>query len=534
MRNPVCWAIVASCALACGDNGKLSGGAPDAGADAPAEDDGTRVAITSGPVHGARVDDHVQFLGIPYAAPPVGALRWKAPQKPASWTAPFEATAYSKRCAQLASPTLMNDASDDEDCLYLNVWAPAKAHTKLPVMVWLHGGGNINGSTSERVPFVNRGYFYTGELLAERHDVVVVSLNYRLGIFGFFAHPELTAEGIAGNQGLLDQRLALQWVHDNAAAFGGDPDNVTIFGESAGSLDVCLHVASPGSAGLFHKAISESGGCTTKMRTKAEAEAGGTAFATSVGCTGAYQLDCLRAKAAAALMATPAVAAGDDYGPDVDGAFMPEQPRALYDSGRFAKVPYLLGSNTDEGTLFLGAVHPTNQTQYMAALTQLFPTSANAVANLYPTSAFLNAMPNPYEAALARVIGDSRLVCPTFDSAARVAHAGVKVWMYNYDIPAPVELPGTYLGATHGSELVSVFGTSPLFTPATQAVSDLMQRYWTNFARTGTPNAAPDLTWPALTDTANVRLNFGLQPTVVTDFRATLCDFWRAGYAAQF
>jgi len=531
MRNPVCWAIVASCALvACGDNGNT---VTDASVDAVPIDP-TRVTIADGPIHGALVSTHVQFLGIPYARPPVGDLRWKAPQKPDKWTQPLETTQYSKRCAQLASATLMNAPSNDEDCLYLNVWAPAASHSNLPVMLWIHGGGNVNGSTSEPVPFINRGYFYSGEHLAENHNVIVVSLNYRLGVFGFFAHADLATEGVSGNQGLLDQQLAMKWVHDNAAAFGGDPGNVTIFGESAGSFDVCYHVAAPSSAGLFHRAISESGGCTTRQRTRAEAEAGGLAFATSVGCAGAGALACLRGKSASDLMATPAVAEGADYGPDVDGTFLPEQPRVLFDSGRIAKVPYLLGSNTDEGTLFLGTIHPTTQAEYMAALVQMFPGTANAVANQYPMSAFAGGKPNPAEAALARVIGDARLVCPTFDSAARAAHAGVKVWMYNYDIPAPIDIPGTYLGATHGSELASVFGTSPTFTPDTQAASDLMQRYWTNFARAGTPNGGSDPMWPALTDAANVRINFALQPTIVTDFRAAQCAFWREGYSQQF
>src|SRR5262249_41263403 len=151
-----------------------------------------------------------------------------------------EATVFGKRCAQLANATLQNAVSYDEDCLYLNVWAPSpQPKGALPVMVWIHGGGHVNGSTSEPVPFANTGVFYSGEFLAENHGVVMVSMNYRLGLFGFFAHPQLAAEGSSGNQGLLDQHMAFQWVHDNIARFGGDPNNVTIFGESAGSFDTC-------------------------------------------------------------------------------------------------------------------------------------------------------------------------------------------------------------------------------------------------------------------------------------------------------
>jgi para-nitrobenzyl esterase len=498
--------------------------------------DPTLVKLADGQVRGSVMEGSRQFLGIPYAKPPVGDLRWKAPQSPDPWKDVRDATLFGKRCAQVANATLQNMASNDEDCLYLNVWTPSPVPKEaLPVMVWIHGGGNVNGSASEPVPFINVGVFYSGQFLAENHDVVVVSMNYRLGLFGFFAHPDLVADGASGNQGLLDQQMALTWVHNNIARFGGDPGNVTIFGESAGSFDVCMHVAAPGSAGLFHRAISESGGCTTRQRTRVEAEAAAVSFAGDVSCTGAGALACLRGKAAADLMASPDVAAGKGFGPDVDGMFMPDQPRTLYDTGRISKVPYLLGSNTDEGTLFLPATKPMNDQDYMDALTAMFGASATAVANMYKPADFANGMPNPQTAALARVIGDSRLVCTTFDTAQRMAHAGAAVYMYNFDVPVPVAISPT-LGATHGSELTSVFGTSPTFgaDPAGKAVSDLMQRYWTNFARTGDPNAAPDLKWPGFTESVNMRINFALQPTIVNNFRAMECAFWQAGYAMQF
>jgi para-nitrobenzyl esterase len=510
-----------SCLAACGTDEK-----PDP----------TRVELADGEIRGSMKTTTLEFLGIPYARPPVGDLRWKAPQKPDPWTHVRDAIQFGKRCAQLANATLQNAASNDEDCLYLNVWTPFPApKDPLPVMVWIHGGANINGSTSEPVPFVNTGVFYSGELLAGNHGVVLVSVNYRLGIFGFFAHADLAAEGSSGNQGLLDQQMAFRWVHDNIAKFGGDPGNVTIFGESAGSFDVCMHMAAPGNAGLFHRAISESGGCTTVQRTRAQAEAAGASFATDVGCAATGALACLRGKAADSLMASPDVAAGKGYGPDVDGQFMPDQPRTLYDMGKIAKVPYLLGSNTDEGTLFLPATTPATDQDYMTALTAMFGATASAVAAAYPVASFANGVPNPQTAALARVIGDARLVCTTFDTAMRTAHAGASVYMYNFDVPVPTLISAT-LGATHGSELTSVFGTSPTFAsdPGAKAVSDLMQRYWTNFARTGNPNAGADLSWPAFTETTNVRVNLARQSSVVTGFRAAECAFWRTGYAMQF
>jgi para-nitrobenzyl esterase len=300
-----------------------------------------------------------------------------------------------------------------------------------------------------------------------------------------------------------------------------------------------MHLAAPSNAGLFHRAISESGGCTTVQRTRAQAEAAGISFATDVGCTGTgtSALACLRGKAAADLMASPDVAAGKGFGPDVDAQFMPDQPRTLYDMGKIAKVPYLLGSNMDEGTLFLPATTPATDPEYMAALTALFGASAPAVANMYMPENFpAGGALNQQTAALARVIGDSRLVCTTFDTAVRTAHAGASVYMYNFDVPVPIIVSPT-LGATHGSELTSVFGTSPLFAtdPGGKSVSDLMQRYWTNFAKAGNPNAGADLSWPAFSESANVRINFAEpQPSVVNNFRAAECAFWQAAYDMLF
>jgi para-nitrobenzyl esterase len=497
-------------------------------------DDPTIVVLAEAKFQGTLVGDSRQFVGIPYAKPPVGPLRWRAPQKPDPWPDLQQATAFGKRCAQNGSMTTQNAPSMDEDCLYLNVWTPHPLPAApLPVMVWIHGGGNVNGSASEPVPFLNTGLFYSGQPLAERHGVIVVTINYRLGVFGFFAHSALAAEGSSGNQGLLDQRLALEWVRDNIAGFGGDPDSVTIFGESAGSFDVCMHVASPMSRGLFHRAISQSGGCTTKQTTKAEAETAATALATSLSCSGADALTCLRGKPVADLLAAPG-----GFGPSVDGQFLPDQPRTLYNAGNIARVPYLLGSNTDEGTLFVASSQVSTAEQYTAALVGMFgATAAAEIELLYPVAAFTDGRANPPLAALARVFGDARLVCSTYDTAVRAA-VYAPAFMYNYDIPVPANLPGAaFLGATHGAELTSVFGTSPLLAADAQAkaASDLMQRYWTNFAKDGDPNAGSDPDWPQLTPTANIRMNFAIpQASVKTDFRKDECAFWRMGYDLQF
>jgi carboxylesterase type B len=347
--------------------------------------------------------------------------------------------------------------------------------------------------------------------------------------------------------------MAMQWVHDNIAKFGGDPTNVTIFGESAGSQDVCFHMASPGSQGLFHRAISESGGCTTFLRPQEIGVGLATTVATELGCAGtnngadADALACLRGKAAADLMATASVkdrsggsATATQFGPDVDGQFMPDQPRTLYDMGKIAKVPYLLGSNTDEGTLFVTTAAITED-NYVAALKDRFGGTQGAMSVIlhYPITAFADGLPNPGKAAFARVVGDQILVCTTVDTAARAAAAGANVYMYNFDIPVPAAVvpAGVFLGATHGSELTSVFGTSPTFAVDAGAkdASERIQRYWTNFAKTGDPNGGSDAAWAKLTSTTNVRINIALDATTtVTDFRAAECDYWRDGYALDF
>ncbi|HKP55112.1 MAG TPA: carboxylesterase/lipase family protein [Polyangiales bacterium] len=493
------------------------------------------VKVEDGELEGAlnEAADVRSFLGIPYAKPPVGELRWKEPQRNTPWTGVRSAKDFGGRCAQLDSAVLMNKASDTEDCLYLNVWTPAPPApgAKLPVMFWIHGGGNVNGSTNEPVPYLGSGLFYTGEFLAKK-GVIIVSLNYRLGVFGFLSHAGLTAEGSkSGNQGLWDQQAAMSWVQRNIASFGGDPSNVTIFGESAGSLDVCLHVASPKSRGLFHKAVSESGGCTTFQATAATAQMTTDKLAAAVGCSGADTLACLRSKPVSQLLtAIPSGAGTGGFGPNVDGEFFPKQPRQLFDSGDIAKVPYILGSNTDEGTLFTVATTVTSEDAYKAAIMTRYPAIVDKVLAFYPVSKFMSAM-NPFNAALARAFGDGALVCSTWDTATRAAKAGAPVYMYNFDIPVSV---GTNLGATHGSELVYVFGTSPALTDEQKKVSELMQSYWTNLAKAGDPNGASLVQWPKFSEAMDTRVNFSLMPSPVQNFRSEECKFWREQYDLRF
>ncbi len=343
-----------------------------------------QVRTETGTVEGSTsADGKVQiFKGIPFAAPPVGALRWKEPQPVQAWQGVRKTTEFSARCMQgnVFGDMVFRDAAPSEDCLYVNVWTPkTSANAKLPVMVWIYGGGFQAGATSEPRQ--------DGEHLAHK-GVVVVSMNYRLGIFGFFSHPELTKESAhhaSGNYGLQDQVAALQWVRKNIAAFGGDPENVTIFGESAGSFSVSALMASPLSKGLIHRAIGESGaffGRTLTAKPLADSEQDAVKFGESIG---ADTLEKLRAMTAQQMLD----AASKDknafrFGPNIDGYFFPENPVEIYAKGNQAHVALLAGWNHDEGNyhMFFGSDPPTSE-NYANKLNQMFGKNAADVLRLF-------------------------------------------------------------------------------------------------------------------------------------------------------
>jgi para-nitrobenzyl esterase len=499
--------------------------------------------LEAGDVQGERAGDSVRFLKIPYAAPPVGELRWKAPQPVPSWTGVRREAGFASPCPQLANS--QGPTSTSEDCLYLNVWAPSPAPERAPVMVWIHGGGNFAGSAGDKVPtqiaMDQAPLFYDGQFFAARQGVVVVSLNYRLGPFGFFAHPALAAEGSPqGNQGLLDQNAALQWVRDNIAAFGGDPANVTIFGESAGSADVCYHVVSPLGAGLFQRAVSQSGGCTTgpsgdRDSTISDATPSMLAFAKAVGCE--EGLACLRGKSVEQLLAQsmqPNPSGGFferpawRFAPVTGERFLPTPPVQAFLQGAVNRVPYLLGSNSDEGTLFTFTTPVTSADAYAQRLQEGYGELAPRLAALYPASKFNG----DYTAAMARVIGDSGLVCGTHDTARMAAKAGLPVFMYNFNVPWTVGFG--LLGAAHGAEISHVFGAPYMPTPDQERVSNVMNTYWATFARNGDPNfpGAP-ATWPTFQPDVDQRLQLDTAFATLRDFREEECTFWRGVYEAR-
>lgn len=521
------------------------------------------VELADGQIQGDVVGGSIRYLKIPFAKPPVGDLRWKAPVKNDPWTGVRHETEFSCPCAQLAN--WQNSGSNSEDCLYLNVWTPDPAPTKAPVMVWFHGGGNFAGSAGDRLPVPglsadDQPLWYDGQYFASKQGVVVVSLNYRLGALGFFAYPGLTAEGSPpGNQGLLDQRMALQWVRDNIEKFGGDPNNVTIFGESAGSGDVAYHIASHGSRGLFHRAIGQSGGIDAPnvgslYPTPADEASKIDALAGDLGCTDEQnQLECLRQVTVSDLLnaagqSNPATGTTAKYtfGPVNDGpnGFFTGDPKTLFKQGDIARVPYLIGCNNDEGRLFSFSIWPLTQEQYEDELTTRYGSQyLQQILRLYPAVKFNN----DYHAAISRVLGDQMLLSTTHNTARNAHKAGSKVFMYNFNIPWNIlpdflgpfiqNIGNDVLGACHAAEIDFVFDNPYDPSASDQYVADTINTFWASFARTGNPNftGAPAV-WPEFRPDANdndLRLQLDSEWQVLASFRKEECAFWRSYSLSQ-
>jgi len=445
-------------------------------------------------------DDQVcSFKGVPFAAPPVGPLRWKPPQPVPSWTGVRKAIDFAPRPMQgrIFNDMVFRDKGPSEDCLYLNIWLP-KHHGpgKLPVMVWIFGGGFIAGSTSEARQ--------DGGNLA-RKGMIVVSVGYRLGVFGFFAHPELAAESghdASGNYGLLDQVAALQWVKANIAAFGGDPDNVTIFGESAGSFSVSALMASPLSKELFQRAIGESGAflnTNQPVKSRAEAEAAGLKFAESAFST--TSLAVLRTIPARYLLQAARKHPQSYFRPDIDGYFLPSNCLAIYAAGEQSHVPLLAGWNRDEGTFraFITNGVPTLK-NYIKRARGRFGSNAEAFLNVYSATTDAEA-----KRAAQDFAGDRFIAYGTWKWLELQVQTGESpVFRYKFEqtLPLPRNAKrGTEPTAPHASDIEYVFQMLSAkhlpWRPEDRKVSELMADYWTNFAKTGDPNGPGLPPWPA-------------------------------------
>jgi para-nitrobenzyl esterase len=470
------------------------------------------VITTTGPVTGVLAGNLYAWKGIPYAAPPIGALRWQPPQPAACWTDALAATAFGPECPQLGSN---GSVEGDENCLTLNVWAPSDA-SNAPVMVFIHGGANTQGTASDPV--------YDGAQLATTAHAVVVTLDYRLGALGFFANAALDAEQpqhISGNYGVLDQIAALEWVKANISGFGGSPEHVLLFGESAGAQDVFVHVASPLSAGLFSAAVAESGGSYNV--TLAENESSMQGVVNAVGCsTSSDVAGCMRAVPAATLAAVPSalgpLESGMRYVPSIDGALLSSDVESILAAGTQNPVPFIVGTNADETSRMV----PTVKTEagYEAAAQAYYGSAATALLALYPASSYASP-----QAALVAMTTDVSWTC-SIRYDARLASAHQPVYRYHFAWTPPGA--EAIYGAFHGLELPFVFGTFATydFTPtgSDSALATAMGTYWGTFASTGTPNAGSAVAWPAYDASTDPYIQLDTPITIGTGLETTQCN----------
>jgi para-nitrobenzyl esterase len=496
-------------------------------------DAGPTVTIEGGAVRGAVVPGGYSFRGLPYAAPPLGRLRWRPPRPPAAWDGVRDATQFGASCLQAASPFLP-PGPQSEDCLYLNVSTPTlSADANRPVLVWIHGGGLTQDA----------GRDYDGSQLAAA-GTVVVTINYRLGALGFLAHPALASRpgGPAGNYGLMDQQAALRWVQRNISAFGGNPHNVTIAGESAGGLSVLAHLVSRGSRGLFQRAIVESGAFALTQRSLASAEAAGEALANSLGCS-QYTARCLRAKPASDFVMPGAAIPGV-----VDGKVLQQSIGTALAHGRFARVPILNGFNHDEERIFVkvgipvsGGTNvpiatPVTAANYESDIAATFAASPDRVAGItaeYPLAAYPSA-----EDAFSTLVSDANFACPALQVDRWTARR-VPTFAYQFnDDTAPHRFtPPGFLPpvATHADELQYLFDLPNTPAPGIlsadqQALATSMRGAWASFAETGDPSTAA-FAWPTYSARhAQVVSLVAPQPQLASDSSAAHhCSFWAAG-----
>lgn len=452
------------------------------------------LTTAQGDVLGVHRGASCAFLGVPFGAPPTGDLRWRPPVAAPDWTP-------SRLDATLPPPACGTGPQGREDCLKLNIWAPSPAAgAAVPVIVWLHPGSFFAASANLAAQ--------NGERLAEETGTIIVAPNYRLGPFGFLAHEALRNDDpsypTAGNYGLLDQRLALEWVREHIADFGGDPTRITVAGQSAGALSVSLHLVAPGSWGLFDRAILQGGAASYRWRTRVDGASQGEAFAAQLGCTDpAEVVTCLRSKTRTEILA--ALPTGTEqfaedsrthWSPVVDGFVIPDQPRMLFEAGAFSQVPVLLGSNRDEGWTFVNRSFPDTPTgpyemtveEYESAVSTEFGADAPAILAAYPPADYRG---NPKE-ALSKLVDDAEYACGASRLARLIERHQVPVYLYSFHY----SIAGLILGrAFHGIDVNLVFGNnfgppSPphVLTPDDENIFIKVSGYWTRFAERGNPN----------------------------------------------
>ncbi|MES1956367.1 Carboxylesterase [Salinisphaera hydrothermalis EPR70] len=493
------------------------------------------VQTADGPVQGKLSQNIREFLGIRYAAAPVGNLRWRPPQAPASWSDVKDTTQYRARCSAGETIDLFGTTSTSEDCLFLNVFTPSdmQANAALPVMVWIHGGGLKDGSAND----------YNPVKLVRQGNAIVVTINYRTNVFGFLALPGLDNEGHDfANYGIMDQQFAMKWVQNNIARFGGDPNNVTIFGESAGGLSVLTNLISPTAKGLFNRAIVESGSYTSLSTPESlsAAEDRGQQFAKAVNCqtsTPSATVACLRALSVDEIQSMGSQFVQQNPPLTLDGTVLTETQGQAFKSGDFNQVPVIIGTNKDEYRNFIGleeyaSGQAIDASTYQTRIQQSYGSNASQVLAAYPLSNYSRA-----DVALAAPATDSVFVCPGLRKAALLKQK-VPTYYYEFaDRTAPVyqhPAPIPY-GAYHSGEIQYLFlgfrgarGRETSLNPAQSRLSTDMVAYWTQFAKNGDPNGASVPQWPLLSSDRYMSLNLPApQAMSLSALRqAHHCDLW--------
>jgi para-nitrobenzyl esterase len=494
-------------------------------ADPGGKEQSTPVVRTgSGPVRGVTEAGADRFLGLPYAAPPVRELRFAPPAAPASWRVVREADRQSPACLQFEPTGIREEQAVSEDCLYLDVYRPSRTAggAKLPVMVWFHGGGHTQGT----------GVIYGGSTMAAKTGTIVISVNYRLGALGFLAHPALSSAtpGGSGNYGRMDQLASLQWVSDNITRFGGDPRNVTIYGQSAGGSAVCDLLAMPAAKGLFAQAVVQSSACLSDRTTLSAGEQSGVGFARSVGCTDtATAVTCLRKAWPGTLIAHQA-----DYlsSSKVGGGLLPKSFKQAFEDGTWNAVPVMTGNTRSENRLTSTALAGITPQGYEDLVRKTYGDRADRVLELYPLSRFKS----PYD-AITQVQTDAQRACLN-QRTAQVMSAKAPVYRYEFNDPTSPTLygfriPGEDMSNAHSAELAYLFdftlGERPL-TAQQERLSDQMMRYWRAFAHHGDPNFEGAPAWPSYgPDQQVMQLRTAGASKVITTYAADHhCDFWLA------
>jgi para-nitrobenzyl esterase len=528
---------------------------------AAGRDDGPVVKSVEGPVRGLMNNGVYEFKGIPYAAPPIGELRWRPPQPVLHWQDPLDATSFANTCPQVTTlGVFASPASITEDCLYLNVFTTRLGGGGLPVFVWIHGGGNVDGESND----------YDGSKLAtggpSGTPVVVVTLNYRLGLFGFLAHPALDAEGhLFANYGIMDIQAVLHWVRRNAAAFGGNPNLVTLGGQSAGATDTGANMISPLSKGLFHRAIYQSSPLSS-LQPLSIGLTRGMNFATAAGCPGddATSAACLRALSAPQILQLQGTAnANGPYvtGPMVDGTVIPITPVTAWTTGAFNRMPVMGGNVQDEGNFGIGNTEyftgppqvPITADQYVANVTTAYSGPEYPGGPNYPAGTADQVLakypPGPDPQATYDLVTTYPGACRNRHIDALWAQAGLPVYAYEFnDQNAPYyypPMPGFTPLAAHTIDIQFLFplwhggilgvpgaSQSPALTPQESILSDELVAAWTKFARTGNPNGTGNSPWPRFVNQEGVAEYLSENvPNLSTFTNAEFgarhdCDFW--------